>query len=76
MMKAPTRAALDMVAPYESRLKNSRTNCIVAFRKLLETAFHHHFPLVQQRQTVGDGLRAVKIVRDDDGRQGAFVVAA
>ena len=60
MMNAPSLAALDIYAPYESRLKNSATNSSSLLLKLLERAFDHGIPFVQQDDSVRNSLRALQ----------------
>src|ERR1017187_3924439 len=72
IIKAPSRAALDIIYSLRIPLEEFPDKIIITFRKLLETAFHHHVPLVQQRHPVSDGPCTMKIVRDYYGRQRAF----
>src|ERR1019366_2692702 len=67
IIKAPSRAALDIIYSLRIPLEEFQNKIILTFSKLLETAFHHHVPLIQQRHPVSDGPCTTKIVRDDYG---------
>src|ERR1017187_3910678 len=74
MIKAPTRAALDIFCSLGIPLEKFPDKTILTFSKLLKTAFHDHFSLIQQGHPVSDDLGTMKIVRDDHGRQIVFLL--
>src|SRR5580765_3918046 len=72
MMKAPRRAALDILAPYEIPFEEFPDESVLAVREFLEGAAQRHLSVLQQHQAVRHGLRTPKVVRDDDRCQVVF----